>query len=179
MNSELRQDLVSGDWVAISPKRAVKHLQNLKKTKRIKLPIKNCPFENPQKSGNGKPFLIYQNFKDWEIQVISNKYPAFSPKMGLAKKIKSGPYSVVEGVGYHDLLITRDHNKNFSALGVKEANLVFFALKERYGAIAKDKNSAYISIFPQLGAKGGRYNISPSLSDNFHSRCPAGCEPFT
>ena len=63
MNSELRQDLVSGDWMVIAPKRAGKHLQLIKKKKRIGFPIKRCPFENPQKSGNGKPIFNLSKFQ--------------------------------------------------------------------------------------------------------------------
>lgn len=162
MNSELRQDLVSGDWIVIAPKRAKKPEQFIKEGKRIKAPIKGCPFENPQKSGHGKPILIYkrQDTRDkrqvgWLVQVIQNKYPAFIHKEICPAVFKNGPYSVIEGVGHHDLVITRDHHKDFPLLDKKTANFVFKAFQERYRTLIKDSCSAYVSIFNNWGPKAG------------------------
>ncbi|MDP3014951.1 MAG: HIT domain-containing protein [bacterium] len=163
MNSELRQDLVSGDWVVIVPKRVKRLEQFIKKEKRIKSPIKGCPFENPQKSGNEQPTLIYpqnsklktQNFSGWQVQVIPNKYPALIRKNVCPAVLKNGPYSVIEGIGHHDLVITRDHHKNFPLLDKKSANLVFQAFQERYRILIKDSCSAYVSIFHNWGPKAG------------------------
>ncbi len=155
MNSELRQDLVSGDWIVIAPKRAKRPEQFIKKEKRIKTPIRGCPFENPQKSGHEKPILIYPNLNNWLVQVIPNKYPAFIHKNVCPAVLKNGPYSVIEGIGYHDLVITRDHHKNFPLLDKKSANLVFQAFQERYQMFIKDSCSAYVSIFHNWGPKAG------------------------
>ncbi len=169
MNSELRQDLVSGDWIVIAPKRAKKPEQFIRKDlpagrhgKRIKAPVKGCPFENPQKSGHEKPIIIYQQpttnnqqQKKWQVQVITNKYPAFIHKKKCPIAVKKGPYSVIEGIGHHDLVITRDHYKNFPLLDKKTANLVFQAFQERYRMLKKDSCGAYVSIFHNWGPKAG------------------------
>ena len=66
MNSELRQDLVSGDWIVISPARAKRSSQLFKKIKKRKVVGKiECPFEDPKKSGQGKPTLVYGKTSDW------------------------------------------------------------------------------------------------------------------
>lgn len=153
MNSQLRQDPVSGDWIVIAPGRAKKHIA--KKQKRLKAPIKNCPFENPQASGNGEPVLLYEGKKDWILQIIPNKNPAFVPRDICPKIFKIGPYSAVAGVGRHDVIITRDHNKNFQNLSISDANLVFKAFKERYKILTEDNCEAYISIFHNWGPKAG------------------------
>ena len=155
MNSELRQDLVSGDWIVITSGRAKKHLQHLKGGKRIKAPIKGCPFENPQKTGHGQPILIYKNLNDWRVQVIPNKYPAFTRKDICPKISQNGPYSVVEGVGHHEVVITKDHNENFAHLSKDDANLVLKAFVNRYRMLAKESCSAYVSIFQNWGSKAG------------------------
>jgi len=155
MNSELRQDLVSGDWVLIAPKRATTHL-TLKKTKRKKSPIKKCPFEDPQKSGNGEPILVYaKDFHDWLVQILENKYSALVHKNVCAQSFKKGPYLAVEGIGHHDIVITRDHNKNFPRLDKKEANRVFQAFRDRYLNLSNDSCLQYISIFHNWGPKAG------------------------
>jgi UDPglucose--hexose-1-phosphate uridylyltransferase len=156
MNSELRQDLVSGDWIVIAPRRAKRlHQLLVKKEKRKKAPIKDCPFENPQKSGHSQPILAYKNSNGWRVQVISNKYPAFVHKNVCAHISRRGPYLTIEGVGHHDLVITRDHHKNFPHLDKSDANLVFRAFQERYRMLINDHCSAYISIFHNWGPKAG------------------------
>lgn len=182
-NSQLRQDIVSGDWIVIAPKRVKRPEQFIKKEKRMKSSIKNCPFENPQKSGHNQPILIYRSQKpkvaplriankfsgaqgrdcdksqksnDWLIQIFENKYPAvshFEKKCGSI--FKNGPYSVAKGIGHHDLVVTRDHHKNFPLLDAKIANLVFQAFQKRYQALIKDSCSVYVSIFHNWGPKAG------------------------
>lgn len=153
MNSQLRQDPVSGDWIVIAPGRAKKHIA--KKQKRLKAPVKGCPFENPQASGNGEPVLLYEGKKDWILQVIPNKHPALTPRDICPKISKSGPYSIVDGVGRHEIIITRDHDNNFPNLSSQEANLVFKAFKERYKILIEDNCEAYIFIFHNWGLKAG------------------------
>ncbi len=162
MNSELRQDIVSGDWIVIAPKRAKKPKQFIGKEKRIRAPIKNCPFENPQESGHGEPILIYkrQEIRDkrqaeWLVQIVPNKYPAFSQKNICPRVIHQGPYSTIEGVGHHDLVITRDHHKNFPHLSESDANLIFKSFQDRYRMLIGDSCSAYVSIFHNWGPKAG------------------------
>ncbi len=170
MDSEFRQDLVSGDWVVISPKRFNRPEQFKKKSKRKIISKKGCPFEDPQKSGNGMPSIVYPNLKnssagslrDWKIQVIENKFPIVSHKNNIcAIKIKRGPFSVINGIGHHDLVISRDHYKNFAHLDKKSANLVFKVFQERYLMIAKDKCIEYIFILHNWGPKAGTSIFHP------------------
>jgi UDPglucose--hexose-1-phosphate uridylyltransferase len=157
-NSELRQDLVSGDWILIAPSRRKRpHDLVGKKTKRKRASKKTCPFENPQKSGQPKPFLIYKG-KDgvgWEIQVFENKYPALYHRETCAVMGKVGPFSVAQGIGHQDLVVTRDHNKNFSHLPNSTARRVFHAFQARYKMLAEDRCMAYISIFHNWGPSAG------------------------
>ncbi|MBI3638622.1 hypothetical protein HY227_02660, partial [Candidatus Wolfebacteria bacterium] len=155
MNSQLRQDLVSGDWIVVAPKRAKRPDQFFKKDKRIKAPIKGCPFENPQKSGNAEPILAYPNKDNWRVQIIPNKYPALSHNNVCPRVFKNGPYSVIEGVGRHDIVISRDHYKNFGYLDKKDALLVFKIFQDHYKMLSMDKCLAYILIFANWGPKAG------------------------
>lgn len=156
MNSELRQDIISGDWIVIAPQRTKgkKTWQFIKKEKRTKTPIENCPFENPQKSGN-KPILIHKNGKDWKIQVIENKYPAFIHRDACAQVFYHGPYSIMEGIGHHEIAITKNHHKNLPRLDKNTANLLFQVFQNRYKTLAKDSCVSYISIFHNWGPKAG------------------------
>lgn len=155
-HSELRQDLVSGDWIVMSPGRSLRPHDFIKKAKkREPSPIKTCPFENPQASGHGEPILIYKRDGGWELQIVPNKYPAVSHDGIVAMLAKHGPYSVVPGVGHHDLLITRDHNDSFPDLTQSQVRLVFQAFRDRYLMLLNDKYISCISIFHNWGPSAG------------------------
>ena len=155
MNSELRQNLVSGDWVVIAPSRK-KKLEQFQQKKRVKSLIKNCPFENLQKSGNDPLILVFKNkSKKWEVLVIENKYPAFTHANTCASLIKNGPYSIIEGIGHHNLVITKDHNKNFPRLSKQTAELVFKAFVDYYKILANDYCLKYSLILHNWGSRAG------------------------
>ena len=156
MKSQLRQDLVSGDWIVIAPGRAGRPSQFIKKPEKRKIPPKKiCPFEDPQKSGHEKPILTYGNSKHWELQVVENKFPAFQHQNKCAIIGKNGPYSVTDTVGHHDLVITKDHAENFLGLSKTEAQQVFEAFRDRYLMFLNDQCLAYVSIFHNWGSTAG------------------------
>lgn len=155
--SELRQDLVSGDWILIAPERASRP-ESLKRTKKEKvfLPKTKCPFENPSKYGNQPPLLVYQNKgnTDWFLQVIPNKYPAVEQNLhDFAKKI--GPYQMRAGTGFHEIVILRDHDKHISQYSNEEIQKLFLAYQDRYKSLARKKFIEYISIFHNYGKEAG------------------------
>lgn len=150
--SELRQDLVSGDWVVVASRRGKRPHPIKQKVRNENQPKKNCPFENPQKNGNDSPLLIfYKNdflpkVKDWTIQVIPNKYPAFG--YGVCNiEHKEGPYNWLEGYGFHEVFIYRDHIKNPALFNSKEITQMFSAFIKRYLALKNEGCVEYISIF--------------------------------
>lgn len=155
--SELRQDLVTGDWIVIAPGRANRPMEFFKnKEKRQVAPIQTCPFEDPQKAGNEEPIIIYRRKSDWDIQVVPNKYPAVQHgKDVMFSSGWHGIYAVLPGIGNHDIVITRDHNKTFNDLSFQQASLVFCAFRERYRMFLKDRHLVYVSIFHNWGPKGG------------------------
>ncbi len=155
-NSDLRQDIVSGDWIVIAPGRAKRPSDLLGKiAKRARAPVSGCPFEDPQKNGNPAPFFTYPNKHKWALQVFENKYPAFVHSDLCGALDKDGPYLHRPGFGHHDVVVTRDHNKNFVHLPLSEANQVFQSFRDRYLMIYNDKCIEYISIFHNWGPAAG------------------------
>jgi UDPglucose--hexose-1-phosphate uridylyltransferase len=66
-----------------------------------------------------------------------------------------GPYIVSGGIGHHDLLITRDHEKNIEHLMPAQANKMFEILQQRYQMLATDKCLVYTSTFFNWGPRAG------------------------
>lgn len=156
--SELRRDPVSNDWVTIASVRAKRPEQLIiKKPRRVITPKSQCPFENPAASGHKPPALIKSlpHKKDWFLQIFENKYPAFQPKNISISERRYGPYTIINGYGYHELLVLRNHFKPIADYSTSELAFILQALQERYRQIAQDKKIKYISIFHNWGPSAG------------------------
>jgi len=155
--SELRQDLVTGDWVVIAtgrskrPKEFSEHgRQEMKEN-----PDKLCFFCCPEKTGQEKDVLMYQNSEgEWTLRVIPNKYPAFS-RGARVKHIEEGPYFMMDGVGYHEIVVTRDHKKQIAELDGYQVAEIFDAYQDRYISLMNKKSVNFIEIFHNHGVEAG------------------------
>ncbi len=156
--SELRQDLVTGDWVVIAVGRA-KRPEEFAQLERAeatdKDDIENCFFCEPEKTGQEKDVLIYKTSqKDWTLRVFPNKYPAFS-RGKVPQSLEEGPYFAMTGTGYHELIVTRDHYKHLALMDVVGVAEVFDAFQDRYLALMNRKSVNFISIFHNHGKEAG------------------------
>ncbi|GAJ14508.1 unnamed protein product, partial [marine sediment metagenome] len=157
MKPEFRRDLVSGDWILIAPSRSERS--------KPKDGIKKCPFEDPQKSGNPFPLLWYphpktapskiEDLNSWFVQVIPNKYPLLFHQDKCPSVVKNGLEESLDAVGYHEVIITRDHLKTIDKMTLEEIQLVLKAYKERYRTLSKDLCVKYILVFHNQGETAG------------------------
>lgn len=166
--SELRCDPLSKDWVLIATGRA-KRPEEFKKEKREKfIPSKKtCPFCNL--ATQEKPILISVKGKlikgkkipkDWTVIVIPNKFPALLPSPTLKEK-KEGIYQIKEGVGYHEVLVTRDHQKSMGQFSKEEMQEVINVYQERYLDLMNEPFVNYVSIFHNQGPEAGASIFHP------------------
>jgi UDPglucose--hexose-1-phosphate uridylyltransferase len=159
--SELRCDVASGDWVVIASGRA-KRPEMFKKEERIK----------EDNSGEDCPFCDYENVKNaivsfedgrkvetltenWSAISVPNKFPAFVPSDDLDKRHENGLYQTMNAVGYHEVVITRDHCKSLGQLPVDKVREVLALYKERYLDLKKKQHVNYVSIFHNHGREAG------------------------
>jgi UDPglucose--hexose-1-phosphate uridylyltransferase len=125
--TELRYDSLNDDWVIISPLRA----------ERLKDKSSDCPFCNIEKQE--KPILIYSNgvkndvkdFNNWTTAVIPNKYPIFIPSQKAGEEKENDIYSKIKSKGFHELVITKDHEKSLALLPIDKIKEVFTCFQER------------------------------------------------
>ncbi len=164
--SEFRKDLVSGDWIILAPERAKRPHELLpKKKKRVVAPKSSCPFEDLRKSGNWPPVRIVPAFakatagkpdeKSWRVAIIPNKYPALRHPGTCSVPFGLGPYQLLNGMGRHELVITKDHKKNLAHMSLEEGAELFRIIQIRYRELAKDKCLLYTSTFFNWGASAG------------------------
>ncbi len=156
---QLRFHPTLGEWIVVSPKRSLRHHADQFRAAlpRVRAPKNTCPFEDPQKAGNAAPHFWFPSalpLARWTLQVFENKYPALSLTQPLYRR-QVPPFTVVAGRGFHDLVVTRDHDKNFSHLSLARATDVVRACVRRYREIAQAPGIAYISIFHNWGPTAG------------------------
>ena len=164
--SELRLDLISGDWVVIATGRA-KRPEMFKREKREKEkgPKKFCPFCHIETQE--PPLLIFNkgkkvpNFKNWSTCVIPNRFPAFLPQPKWEKKVAAGLYQTMNAVGFCELVVTRDHEKSLARLSIENIKEVIDSYQERYLGLMGKPFVNYISIFHNEGFGAGASQSHP------------------
>lgn len=172
--NEFRQDLVSGDWVLISSLRA-KRPHDERHVPLVQ-PIESCPFEPDKLKDQVPPLAVYNQgspieFRgDWTIPwttaVIPNKYPALQPG-ACGDPGRTGPYATFVANGFHELVITRDHEKHFAQFTSEETAEMLRAYRDRYVTISQDDCGDYISIIHNHGTRAGaslQHNHSQLIS---------------
>ncbi|MDA1334447.1 MAG: galactose-1-phosphate uridylyltransferase [bacterium] len=162
---ELRQNPVSGDWQLVAPGRRGRPDQFIREKKDKKVPKSKCAFENPQKSGNGEPIVWYSKDgeehdpvrqKDWLVQVIPNKYPALVPHENTCPTASSLDLTrKMEGRGFHEVVISRDHERSLADMTAEEGEPVVRAYHDRSRALTKEDCLKYTIIFHNHGEAAG------------------------
>lgn len=152
--SELRQDIVSGDWVAVATGRARRpddFAKAKKSGKKFSQPKQDCPFEHiPEKE---ILFALPASERAF-VRVVKNKYPAFTE--GLCEAAGAdGIYTRVSGIGAHEVVITAPHERSIAEFTPEEAALVIQAYRERFLALKTNGCVRYISIFHNHGPESG------------------------
>lgn len=154
LHSELRQDIVTGDWVAIATGRA-KRASDF--AEHVRAPSEDTfdPFENPEASGQLEDVLIYRTPEgEWSLRVIPNKYPILS-RGKPARPLAEGPYFGMTGVGYHEVIITRDRHRHIALLDTWQVAEIIDAFQDRYLALMNKKSVNYIQIMHNHGKEAG------------------------
>ena len=152
--SELRQDIVTGDWVVIATGRA-KRPDAFAHVERVLAREEFDPFEHPEESGQEKDVLIYRRDDgDWSLRVFPNKYPAFSRGKPV-KELSEGPYFAMNGVGYHELVVTRDPRRSLPLLETWQVAEVLDAYQDRFLALMNRKSVNYIQVIHNHGKEAG------------------------
>jgi len=167
--SELRFDLASKDWVVVATGRA-KRPESFKREKRKKeeAPKETCPFCQSEiienailLFSNGKRILIEKRPRKWTTMVVPNKFPAFLPSPKIEKKTEGGLYQIINAVGFHEIVITRDHKKSMAQFSIEQIKEVIDVYQGRYLDLMKKKFINYVSIFHNHGLEAGASIFHP------------------
>ncbi|MEI7749652.1 MAG: DUF4921 family protein [Candidatus Moraniibacteriota bacterium] len=153
--SELRQDIITGDWVVIATGRAKRPDEFAVQARVPMNGDATDPFLDLSASGQKEPILMYRGRDgEWSLAVIPNLYPAFTSGR-MSKDLSEGPYFAMSGVGYHEVIITRDPDKSIAELELWQVAEVVDAYQDRYLSLMTKKTVKYIQIFHNHGKEAG------------------------
>lgn len=154
--SEFRQDIVSKHWVLFAPNRGIRpeDFPNRSATldpKTLPEVDKSCVF-CPGKEAANLEIASYPKGKNWKIRVISNKYEALGHRGG---RERSDFYIVREGIGDHEVIITRPHNVLTAFLPDELMDLNLKVYQERMRALSQHPEVQYVHVIQNYGRDGG------------------------
>ncbi len=155
---ELRQDIISDDWVVIAAGRSQRP-DSFTEAKPEPKPLpaykETCPFCNTIEYPQEPDVLRLPNDpQTWQVHIFGNKYPAFTPHKEF-RTWNVGPHRALEAVGYHEILAPRQHNKIESELTRREMALQIEALILRYRQLKVEPSVNYIQIIKNHGPEAG------------------------
>jgi len=171
MSGQLRQNPLTGRWVAVAPGRADRPLHGSGRQREPRPPLAaDCPFcpgneaelpiivaERPAPDGSG-----------WAIRVVNNRYPAFELSdagerpPGTGKTLALGsdvPLVLAEpmpAAGTQEVIIeTPAHDRDLSDLSCEELSAVVDTYHDRFVALSERPGSARVFLFRNRGADAG------------------------
>lgn len=154
---QLRQNIITGDWVVIAPERA-KRPQDFIIPKSVKVADKSkCLFCIG--SDGYKENKKVHNATSENIYVIENRYPAFveNKKNASVRSFypEEGFYRARPSVGDHEVLVVKDHDKNVFTFGVTIMTELLEMMRSRYIWIKEHKEVVSIVPIYNHGAEAG------------------------
>lgn len=159
---QLRQDLVTGRWVAIATERA-KRPSSFSRAPVVTVPpAAQCPFCPGHESMTPPEVLAYRapetgpDTPGWEIRVVPNLFPAFGPADEPPITRPVGPYQTMTGVGVHEVLISSpSHVDDLARLSIPQVAKIVRAFIDRYHAHQHNPYIQYMLIINNHGKEAG------------------------
>lgn len=156
--SELRQNLITRDWVIIAHERSQRPNQFAKKIEsdRLMPPYQaDCPFCPGNEHDTAEEICCLGERENWKVRAVFNKYPAVSPEKEPVRKIEQS-YRSIAGFGVHEVIIEhRLHNISPALMAISEIANIFTMYRERYRQLKRDPRIKSIVIFKNHGPKAG------------------------
>lgn len=155
---ELRQNIITRDWVIIATERAKRPEEFAKhKDDVVALPpIRNdCPFCPGCEHFTGQETLRLSDDRGWRVRSVVNKYPALS-MVGERMRQSQGIHHSLSGVGFHEVIIEHPrHDLTTALLDIEDIANIIRVYRQRYADIRQDPRIETIIIFKNHGSAAG------------------------
>ncbi len=165
--SELRQNVLTGDWVVFAKGRAQRPHEFVQPPRSLE-PVPpyhpTCPFCLGNEGDNSDEVLrlsLPGSPDRWQVRVVRNKFPAFATE-GERIRQTVGLYRRLTGVGHHEVIIEHPRHDRVPAwMSVDELALVLEAYRQRYVVLRRDPRVEAIILFKNHGEGAGSSLVHP------------------
>jgi len=154
---ELRQNLITRDWVIIATERSNRPNEFRIERERPALPEhdEQCPFCPGNEAMSFEEVSRIGQENSWRVRTIPNKYPALTP-VGERTRKSDGLFRSMSGVGIHEVIIDHPRHDMTPAL-MKDDEMadIITMYWTRYAAVKKDPRIEAIVLFKNHGESAG------------------------
>jgi UDPglucose--hexose-1-phosphate uridylyltransferase len=156
--SELRYNVISGEWAILATERAKRPKDFIKEKKEHPvLPEykENCPFcPGNERQTPVETFRIGDS-GSWKVRSVYNKFGAVSSEEKKERHIH-GLYNSMSGFGVHEVIIEHPrHNISTALMSYEEVENILRTYKARYLSISEIEGVECIVIFKNHGPAAG------------------------
>lgn len=152
--SELRQDILTGEWVIFAGNRMKRPYDFIKKSVPKTFDSRDCQFCPGNEVFTTES--VYQNGDDgdWTIRVFPNKYPAVGDNSEYVDG--EGFYRAERGEGAHEVIVdTPDHTAVIHDFSVEQIIDILKVIRTRFKIIFDRDDVKYVQIFKNCGPDAG------------------------
>jgi UDPglucose--hexose-1-phosphate uridylyltransferase len=155
---ELRQNIITREWVIIATERARRPDEFVRPKKAI-TPVPafdpGCPFCPGNESMSSAETYRIPEGEGWKVRVVGNKFPALSREGDRVRRI-DGVYRSMSGVGFHEVVVEhRRHDLSPALYSVEDLAKVIRVYRQRYMQMRKDPRVEAIIVFKNHGESAG------------------------
>lgn len=160
MQSEIRQNLLTGKWVIIAPERGERPeaLVSQQNTQREQRPSsrESCPFCPGNESMLPDILDALPSPAAWQTRVVPNKFPALRPDPDPARSTH-GIYRAVANYGKHEVIIEHPlHDRDLAQMSLPETDVVIETYHRRYhDLMTRHDDYMLCLIFRNHGPRSG------------------------
>ncbi|NWF96214.1 MAG: galactose-1-phosphate uridylyltransferase [Candidatus Thorarchaeota archaeon] len=134
--SQIRRNLMLGEWVIVTPKRASRPFQDREQ---------QCPFCPGRPGTEG----------DWRVLTLENKYPALSPEAGFFP-LNEAIVMEAPGYGYcRVIVLSRDHDRQMESMSEDEVACVLDEYLRVFRELDSREGVRYVLQFENRGRSIG------------------------
>ena len=161
---QLRQNIITLDWVIIATERA-KRPDQFGRTVKVEEIIpefdSSCPFCPGNESTSSVEKYRFEKNGKWSLRTVTNKFPALIED-GDLNSITSGIFNSMNAIGAHDVVIEHPrHNGTLTDFTHEETVSILNAYLRSYKELKKNKLIQSIVIFRNHGKSAGTSLIHP------------------
>ena len=163
--SEIRENLITGEWVIIAPERAKRSKDLLTRTMPVEPPpfLAECPFCPGNEAASEERFRLEGDDGQWLLRSVVNKFSVLSPSGEVTRPGCVPPGEVsVNGVGLHEVLVESPrHNDLMSSYPVAHLERILDTYRQRFLEFYADPRVRHVIIFKNHGVEAGASQPHP------------------